>query len=560
MVEVQSEITFRQMGIASIFKQYRLTVQPHQRDYSWTAKEVNTLFQDIAKAIRDTERGYFLGTIVTILKSNEELQIIDGQQRLATTTILLAAFRDYLKDKEPVLHEALNNHYLTGIDMHSRERTSRLKLNLDDNDYFRARVTEQVDIPEITRKSQRLLAEAFQEAKTRVINIVSGANEKEHGDIINQWIDYLQANAQVILLVVNNEANAYRMFETLNDRGLKTSQADLIKNYLYGRAEGRIQEVQQKWQLMRGALETMAKKDITVIFLRHALTVIGGFVREYKVYEEIQQRARAPQPAVSLINTLESLAKTYVAIFNPEHDKWAPCSHPTRHAIEVLSFLDVKPARALVLAITHKIANHNALESFLRYCVSVCVRLMVTNKTRTGSTEEGLAGAAHKIYNGDIIDIAAVREELKSTVPQDEEFSRAFQVATVSNTKLARYYLRSLEMAAKNQREPWLIPNEDRNAINLEHILPEEPGDNWPQYTGEQAKLFWKRIGNLVLLRLSDNSFLKSAGFAVKKPILEKSPYILTRQAGEASEWTTDDINNRQKVLAEYALKAWPIK
>lgn len=560
MVEVQSEITFRQMGIASIFKQYRLTVQPHQRDYSWTTKEVNTLFQDIAKAIRDNERGYFLGTIVTIPKSNEELQIIDGQQRLATVTILLAAFRDYLKTREPVLHEALNNHFLTGIDMHSRERTPQLKLNLDDNDYFKARVTEQVDIPEITRKSQDLLSEAFQEAKTRVINIVSGSEEKEHGDIINQWVDYLQSNAQVILLIVNNEANAYRMFETLNDRGLKTSQADLIKNYLYGRAEGRIQEVQQKWQLMRGALGTMAKKDITTIFLRHALTAIGGLIREYKVYEEIQQRARAPQPAVSLINTLESLAKTYVAIFNPEHDKWAPYSYSTRYAIEVLSFLDVKPARPLLLAITQKITNHNTLESFLTYCVSVCVRLMVANKTRTGSVEEGLAGAAHKIYIGDIIDIASLREELKNSVPQDEEFFRVFQTATVSHAKLARYYLRSLEMAAKDEREPWHIPNNDRNAINLEHILPDEPGDNWPQFTGEQVKMFRRRIGNLVLLRLSDNSFIKSAGFAVKKPILRESPYVLTRQAGEASEWNADDINNRQNILAEYALKAWPIK
>ena len=135
----------------------------------------------------------------------------------------------------------------------------------------------------------------------------------------------------------------------------------------------------------------------------------------------------------------------------------------------------------------------------------------------------------------------------------------AFDVATVSNRKLARYYLRSLEMAAKNKSEPWHIPNDDRGTINLEHVLPENPLANWPQFSDDQVKLYYKRIGNLVLMRASDNSDLKSASFEVKKPTFAKSPYVLTKQIADAATWTNNEINERQKTLAMYAVKAWPI-
>ena len=112
------------------------------------------------------------------------------------------------------------------------------------------------------------------------------------------------------------------MFETLNDRGLRTSQADLVKNYLFGRAGKRIDEVQQTWSQMRGALETIEDDDLTIRFLRHALTLIHGFVREQKVYSTVQEIAKAPQPVVTFSGKLSTLAATYVAVYNSEHETW----------------------------------------------------------------------------------------------------------------------------------------------------------------------------------------------------------------------------------------------
>ena len=553
------EINFSQMGIASVLKQYRLVVPPNQRDYSWTTKEVRTLFQDIAKAINDDDPVYFLGTIVTIGKSPDELEVTDGQQRLATTTILLATFRDYLRDKEPVLHESINNDFLTTIERKRRERVPHLTLNLDDNDYFRARLSDPPRIPMSEKTSHELINDAFTEARQRVREIVSGFDEKEHGDLINQWLDFLERRTKVILLIVNDEANAYRMFETLNDRGLKTSQADLIKNYLFGRAIERLPEVREKWAHMRGALETMEEGDMTIQFLRYSLTLIRGFVRKTEVYDAVQAHARAPQQVVSFTSNLESLSNSYVSIYNSDHEKWNEYTDITRKAIEVLNLFNIKPARPLMLAIAHRFIKRRELEEALTFCVSLCVRLMIVGGTRTGTVEVGLAKAGQKLYGGNINTVEDLKGYLKKITPTDTRFQNAFETVTIKSHKLARYYLRSLEMTAKGESSPWHIPNDDRNVINLEHILPEKPEGNWPQFSADEVKLYHRRIGNMVLLRAADNSALKSAGFDIKKPFFANSPYILTKQVADSKQWTIADINSRQKILAKYALQGWPI-
>jgi hypothetical protein len=141
----------------------------------------------------------------------------------------------------------------------------------------------------------------------------------------------------------------------------------------------------------------------------------------------------------------------------------------------------------------------------------------------------------------------------------DGQFKAAFELATVSNRRLARYYLRSLELAAKSEPEPWHIPNDDRAVINLEHVLPENPEGNWPQFSDDETKLFRNRIGNLVLMRASDNSSAKSAPFDIKRPLFQASPYELTRQVGEETEWKSETIETRQRGLTELALRAWPL-
>jgi uncharacterized protein DUF1524 len=141
----------------------------------------------------------------------------------------------------------------------------------------------------------------------------------------------------------------------------------------------------------------------------------------------------------------------------------------------------------------------------------------------------------------------------------DAPFRQAFEIAAVSKASLARYYLRSLEMAAKGEAAPWFIPNDDKQTINLEHVLPEKTEENWNHINPDAAKVYVKRLGNLTLMLAKTNSDLRSAGFDKKKAVYQSSPYETTRQIASAPEWNEAQIDARQKILADLALKAWPL-
>ena len=279
MADASRQIAFEQMGLASVLRNYHLAVPPNQREYSWTEREVTQLLQDLSKAVSDGV-DYFLGTIVTIPRGKDDLEVVDGQQRLATTAMLLAAIRDYLRDSgdQSMTVEMITNYFLTGIDLRQDARVARLKLNVDDNELFSWIVTGNSEDPQPPKQriSHDRMLEAYGFCVDYVRWIVAPLESSEHSDLLKNWLSFLEHSALIVLLRVPDDADAYKMFETLNDRGLRTSQADLIKNYLFGRAGSRIPEVQARWSSMRGALESVSDEDLTTTYLCHALIVLGG--------------------------------------------------------------------------------------------------------------------------------------------------------------------------------------------------------------------------------------------------------------------------------------------
>ena len=560
MAAQENLIGFEQAGIGSVLRQNLLRVPPNQREYAWTEREVGQLFTDIARAI-DTDSDYFLGTIVTIPRPAGFLEVVDGQQRLATSAILLSAIRLYMRViNEEILEQAVGE-FLTGIDRKRRMHVPRMTLNTLDHELFRAilAVEDPSELPEPSLESHKLLLNAYRQARSYVRKIVSPLDSRDHGSRLDAWVTFLESRARVVLLKVPNDSDAYRMFETLNDRGLRTSQADLIKNYLFGRAGERIQEVQNRWAFMRGTLETIDEDDLTVVFLRHALIVQHGYQREADVYNTVQDNVRSEDQAAELGVALERLALQYAATFNPDHETWNPHPNSAREAIRVLNLLNIRPLRPAVLAVAACFENSDALTGALRFLLSLGLRLLIASSTRSASVEVPLANAAHSIWQGNISSAVQLREFLSQITPSDEEFRVAFERARVSNVRLARYYLRSLETAERNEAEPWFIPTDDGTVINLEHVLPKRPGDNWGQFRDEEVRLYITRVGNLALMRATDNSTAKSAGFEEKKSLYAQSPYLLTSGIAGYQRWTTQSISGRQEHMALLALRAWPV-
>lgn len=560
MTARETLIGFEQTGIGNLLRHNLLQVPPNQREYAWTDREVGQLFTDLARAIGDNT-DYFLGTIVTIPRNGGHLEVVDGQQRLATTAILLAAIRLFMKNNDEVMLEQAIGEFLSGIDRSRRTRIPRMSLNSSDHEHFRAIVTYDgsVELPIPVLDSHRLLQDAFKQAQDYLLKIVAPLDKRDHGDRLNAWVTFLESSARVVLLKVPDDSDAYRMFETLNDRGLRTSQADLIKNYIFGRAGERIPEAQNYWALMRGTLETSDENDPTVTFLRHALIVQHGFLRQTEVYDKVQGTVRSEESAVAFASEQDRLASCYVATFHSENEKWNEHDHSTRQAVRVLSTLNIRPLRPVVLAVAARLDNRTEVSRCLQFLLSLGVRLLIASSTRSEAVERPLANTAHSIWAAEISTSADLKDSLRGITPIDEEFRSSFESARISNARLARYYLRSLETVARNEPEPSFMPNEDEMAITLEHVLPKRPGENWPTFSSDEARLYGSRLGNLALLKASANRGARSEGFEEKKSFYASSTYKLTRMVGEYQQWTADTIVQRQSRLAVLAPKAWPV-
>ncbi len=559
----RGRIDFDHLGIGTALSRGHLAVPLNQREYSWEEKQVTELFQDFSNAISNHKSSYFLGTIVLTQSTDEVPQVADGQQRLATTTILLAAMRDWLfHRKEDRRVTSIENDFLFKIDRDTNEIEPRLRLNVDDNEFFRQKILEK---PDSTRReiqaqkpSHRRIEKAAELARNHIEDILQPHAKGNQVPVLNSWVKFLEHTAQIIVLKVPDDLSAFVMFETLNDRGLKTSQADLVKNYLFGESDDRIQEAHQLWAGMTGALESMESEDIVLTYLRHLVSSVHGLTRDREVFDRIKAAVAGKSQAISFLGQMSENASDYVAIQTPNHAKWNTYGASIRSSIKTMNALAAVPIRPLMLAVARRFDTGESERAF-RLFVSWTVRLLVVGAARSGALEEAYAEAAKGVSSKKIKTTEQIAKAQERIIPSDIQFETEFATARVAKNSLARYYLRSLELQIQGDREPEFIPNENEQVINLEHVLPENPGTAWGHIDSETAAVFHRRIGNMALLQVTKNTKIGNDAFSTKQLVLKASGYKLTKDVGGYPAWGVKEITERQKQLAKIAVKTWPL-
>jgi Protein of unknown function DUF262/Protein of unknown function (DUF1524) len=532
---------------------------------NWEDEHVTDLFQDFSNAIATNKATYFLGTIVLTTSAEGNPEVCDGQQRLATTTILLAAIRDYFHQRRDMKRVGSIEHdYLFSTDVETTATVSRLSLNVDDNEFFRSSVLSAPDSPERevppTKDSHRKIVGASKLAGQHVKNILKQHKRENHVAILLEWLKFIADGAQVILLRVPDDLDAFVMFETLNDRGLETSKADLLKNRLFKRAgTARIKEAQQKWAHMKGVLESLGIPEITVTYLRHLLISTHGPTKDREALSRVRTEIDSQQKAIDFLDSLATSAADYVAVINSNHPKWNSYSSATRRHVHTINYhLRVEQIRPLMFAVAKCFSVKESQKAF-RLFVSWSVRFLIAGG-RGGLLDRNYAVAAQEVGTKKIRTAKELARSMRDVVPTDAVFEAAFSEARISQSFLARYFLRALEMKAEGDPEPELIPNDDQEVITLEHVLPENPGTNWPNIDAEVAAAVYRRIGNMVLLKATPNAIIGNKSFAEKKATLKAvSGYLLTLQVAKKPSWGVKEISERQARLAALAVQTWPV-
>ena len=273
--------------------------------------------------------------------------------------------------------------------------------------------------------------------------------------------------------------------------------------------------------------------------------------------ERVQERVKGRAPAIEFLDTLSLAARDYVAMLTPTHQKWIEYPAVTKNHVGTLLLLEVTPLRPLMLAVSRTFSHPETGKAFRQF-VSWSVRLLIAGGARSGRVEEALAEAARKVSVGEVVSAAGLLEDLRPVLPNDTAFQLAFREATVANHALARYYLRALEQKSQCKSEPEWVPNEE-NVITLGHVLPQHPGCNWMNVESAIHSVYYRRLGNMVLLGQTTNHGLGNDSFADKKAAYYNSTYELTKELGDLTNWQATEIEQRQSRLAGLAVETWPL-
>jgi hypothetical protein len=226
-----------------------------------------------------------------------------------------------------------------------------------------------------------------------VSKIIAQYSKVDQAKRLYEWIAFLREYAVVIEIRVPDQFNAYTLFETLNDRGLRASQADILKNYLFGKAQDRLNEVAPKWSSMASVIESVDLDDLLLIYLRHYWISQHGPTIEKELADKIRQHVIGRQQAVDLTIELASSSIDYAALFSPlEHTGWVGFEKQSRAYIYVMTrILQIEQVRPILLSILRKFEPKEATSAF-KLLLSWSVRFLIAGSG--GSEMDPRSGTA----------------------------------------------------------------------------------------------------------------------------------------------------------------------
>ena len=541
-------------GIAAVLKDSLVRVPLHQRPFSWQAEQVEELLDDLGSAHSRTEE-HFLGTLVLIKgRRSQEFEVLDGQQRLAVIAILLAAIAvRFVRLAEGDRANTIRTEYLSSFDLETGESTPHLVLSSDDEPFFRDLLIQAPATPPKSDSNKRLL-----DAYTRTHEWLEKHQDSDDpAGWLAKFAVYLRDSARVIVLKVADDANAFLIFETLNDRGLDLSIADLLKNYLLGLTKTDLHIALNHWTAATAALKAYGGENLFSVFLRHYWSSRHSVVREKDLYRDIKARVATRSNALDLAQELSRHSSLYAAIISPDHEYWASATPTARRTIVTLNLLGLEQYRPLLLAAMARFNARN-IESLLSTLVSWNVRLLIVGGLGGGAMERRYSDLARGIRDDAYKSSRDIAKQARGFIPNDTLFQEAFATARVSNVTLGRYYLRELELYMRN-KEGLTQELEPPATLTLEHVLPENPDPGWTTFSDDECRAFRSRIGNLTLLTKRLNTAVKNGPFANKRKTYAESSLLITKRISDYEDWTPQTVEDRQMELAAIVPLVWPL-
>ena len=548
--------------IRNLFQDSFYRIPRFQRPYSWVREQLEDFWDD---AIQSDDSDYFIGSMVVYEDSEREnlFNVVDGQQRLTTITLLLAAVRNafdrigaedsakgvqsvierkdldnkdqYTLSSEtpyPYLQEHIQKHGPPDDDPELGDEERKLKFAFE---FFEDRVNKameaiQIDPTIADGKKKKLIVAKLEEIRNKALRLI------------------------VLVVTLVDEDDAYVIFETLNTRGMDLGVSDLVKNHLTRLLKPSNKGVDTAKDKYLGMLALFDESEARIsmnTFLHHSWLSRAEYISQKKLFKSIKKTVKKKADATAYLNELVADSKLYRGLMETSYRKWAKEEQALRESLEAIQLFNVAQSRPLVLAL---LRAYDTDRVKLRFIKPALRQLESYHFVFTAITAQRAGGGFAKMYAADARSITTavssqdaanlwkgIRKKLQDKLPPPDEFAVSFAQLIYLNTatkdrKLVRYIL--ARVAAHGTRknlselEHWTI----------EHIAPQNPKPGVPALDDDVVG----SLGNLILVPEELNEKLDNKSFPQKKKIMrEFRGFEFEPEIAKAKAWDEAAINER---------------
>jgi Protein of unknown function DUF262/Protein of unknown function (DUF1524) len=544
-----------------------------QRPYLWEKDQVEEFWND---AIANEDPDYFIGSMVVFLASPDTFGVVDGQQRLTTITMILCALRDcFATEKQDSLAQGIQNL----VEKPDINNLPRYVLQTETSyPYLQEHIQKfgKADADDITpgeeeERLQRafdLIASYVNEAIKSIKDDPSMPAKNKPGEVLKKLKDIRDRllRLKLIFVELDDEDDAYLIFETLNTRGKDLTVSDLVKNHvtrLIKPTNAKVDRARDRWDKIVEILEGSEEDLRFNSFLHHLWLSEHEYTTEKKLFKAVRTVVKK-QDADAFLKTLLSEATTYREIQETSYRKWKKSELDIKGSLDAMSVFRVKQQLPMIMAAMRsfktkgiRLANTQdilrAIENFH------FIFTAVTSQRSSGGISMMYASHARQLLAAKDSatkqkGLGDLKKKLHDRKPSFQEFEEDFMKISYSNNFTKQKRLVQYILARIDSHNAGGLPI-DYERMTIEHLASQNPSSKGGAPISKVGLL-----GNLILVDNSLNQKLANKDFSQKLKILKQSRVWVDPTLAKASNWGDAEIEARGKQLADLAYnKIWKL-
>lgn len=546
----------------------RYFIPRYQRNYSWTtSNELNELWNDIISAYNE-DKEYFMGTILLATREKKHYDIVDGQQRAISFTLLLSVIQDYSKlITDGVISESelscsfgkrsdIADDLFAYVSRHIKQDDYYLRANNKDSKFFEEAldVSKRTIITNVNNKSNRI-TKAKRFFQDNIKREFFGRNDSLNN--LNKFFRFLITKLHFVTITVEDDFDAYVIFESLNSKGLDLSVADLLKNKVLSNISGNYQDAAlSDWDDLVRKIQSVPTSFVDYIRI-YWNSYESSDVTKANLYQVIRKNIGSNESSTrAFLNDLVNNADYFDRLKNKANLNWPKINSSDKWAenvaqMNLLGYTIHLPCFLYALKF-----NESILEKLSELSLNLLFRWVTV-------CDYGI-GEIDSLFKRILLDLKQGKSNeqiLNNFAPLIDKVQTSFEenflnFETESSTIL-KYIACKIELHLGSTKA--LIP--DFLEVDLEHILPK----NYTRWDNELCGFSkpysrWvNSIGNVILLEKGMNRKLKDSIFEAKKQVFITSGFLCAKEVATFENWNEPNIVKRCETLSQIANEIWKL-